>query len=146
ARSHREAAEALLGQLSFAEFRVQTGDDVSCLNLYKPGRPRLLGVPDTLIDRGGFQFASTEAQTPQEKANPWLLLRRKSDDGSVPVFGEQNTVMWMLHKNLGDTVEVRNGHGEPVQLRIVGLLHHSIFQSGLLMSEANFIRLYPGQS
>src|SRR5262249_34023571 len=50
------------------------------------------------------------------------------------------------HKNLGDTVEVRNGHGEPVQLRIVGLLHHSIFQSGLLMSEANFIRLYPGQS
>jgi ABC-type antimicrobial peptide transport system permease subunit len=33
-----------------------------------------------------------------------------------------------------------------VKLRIVGLLQHSVFQSGLLMSEENLVRLYPGDA
>src|SRR5205814_5157970 len=31
------------------------------------------------------------------------------------------------------------------KLRIVGLLQDSVFQSELLMSEANFLKLFPGQ-
>src|SRR5205085_1501675 len=54
--------------------RRRSGDDASCLNLYQAGKPRLLGVPKELIDRGGFRFAETEAVTPEEKANPWKLL------------------------------------------------------------------------
>ena len=41
---------------AFYPFRVLPGDDVSWLNLYRPGTPRVLGVPDDIIQRGGFQF------------------------------------------------------------------------------------------
>ncbi|HZT81041.1 MAG TPA: FtsX-like permease family protein, partial [Gemmataceae bacterium] len=85
----------------------------------------------------------TLAETPEEKANPWLLLDRAGD--AIPVLGEKNTVEWMLKNKLGGELEVPNGRGEPVKLRIVGLLQDSVFQSGLLMSEANFLKLYPGE-
>ncbi len=57
-------------------FRVQAGDDASCLNLYQPLRPRLLGVPAGFIDgqRGGFRFAATTARSESERSNPWTLL------------------------------------------------------------------------
>ena len=55
----------------FVPFRVRAGDDASCLNLYEPRRPRMLGVPAALIERGGFQFADTDAKTDGERATPW---------------------------------------------------------------------------
>jgi hypothetical protein len=36
--------------------RLRDGDDASCMNLFQAGRPRVLGVPRSLIDRGGFKF------------------------------------------------------------------------------------------
>ena len=59
--------------------------------------------------------------------------------------GEANSVMWILKSGLGKDVEITNERGEPVKLRIVGLLQDSVFQSELLMSEANFLKLYHGQ-
>src|SRR5262249_5555598 len=67
------------------------------------------------------------------------------DETSVPAFGEQNTVVWMLKKGLGQDIDVPTDQGEAQPLRIDGLLQDSVFQSGLLLSEANFLRLYPGQ-
>jgi ABC-type antimicrobial peptide transport system permease subunit len=136
-------AKALLDRVTFEPFRLKEGDDASCLNLYQPGRPRLLGAPASLIDRGGFRFAGTEAQTPEEKANPWLLLRADRWEGAVPVFGEENTVVWILKKGLGGALTVPDEQGRQVRLRIVGLLKDSVFQSGLMMSADNFQRLYP---
>src|SRR5262249_20912176 len=40
-----EHARATLREATFYAFRVRAGDDASCLNLYQPRRPRLLGVP-----------------------------------------------------------------------------------------------------
>ncbi len=139
------AARAALRDVHFVPFRLRAGDDVSCLNLYQPRRPRLLGVPPALIERGGFRFAATEAKTSEEKENPWLLLRGRRADGAVPVFGEANTVTWVLHKSLGAELTVPDDHGKPVRLRIVGLFEDSVFQSELLLSEANFLALYPRQ-
>jgi ABC-type lipoprotein release transport system permease subunit len=157
-----------LRDVRLVPFRVRVGDDASCLNLYQPRRPRLLGVPASLITRGGFHFAGTEAtsdaeknhtwlhlaeggfagglaRSDAEKNNPWLLLQSRRDDGAIPVFGEANTVTWMLHKGLGKELTVPDDRGNPVRLRIVGLLQDSVFQSELLMSEENFLRLYPRQ-
>jgi putative ABC transport system permease protein len=131
--------------LTFFPFRVRAGEDVSCLNLYQPRRPRLLGVPRTLVDRGGFQFAESEAHSAETRANPWLLLEETRDDGAIPVFGEANTVQWILHKGLGQELEVPDERGQPVRLRIVGLLQDSVFQSELLMSAASFLKLYARQ-
>jgi ABC-type antimicrobial peptide transport system permease subunit len=59
------------------------------------------------------------------------------------VIGDATTVQYILKSRLGGTVEVPNERGETVRLRIVALLADSIFQSQLLLSEANFLKLYP---
>src|SRR5207302_8459288 len=102
-------------------------------------------VPRARRERGGFRFAATEARARGEKENPWLLLRGRRAHGAVPVFGEANTVTWVLKQSLGAELTVPDDHGKPVRLRIVGLLEDSVFQSELIMAEANFLDLYPRQ-
>jgi putative ABC transport system permease protein len=136
---------ALLHDVRFFPFRLRAGDDASCLNLYQPLRPRLLGVPQTLIGRGGFRFKDGLWQTEAEKANPWLLLQKADAEGVVPVIADANSAKWILKVGLGETFDVANDKGETVKLRIVALLEESIFQSEVLMSEENFLKLYPRQ-
>ncbi|MCB1021788.1 MAG: ABC transporter permease, partial [Acidobacteria bacterium] len=124
-------------------FREKPGQDASCLNLYQPTEPTLLGTPRALIERGGFAFQGTLAETPEEEANPWLLLEKTFPDGAIPVFGDLNSVMWILHLGLGKTLDVEDASGEKRTLIIAGLLSRSIFQSELILSESNFLELYP---
>ena len=44
------------------ECRLQAGDDASCLNLYQPQRPQVLGVSAELIARGGFAWAAPKRE------------------------------------------------------------------------------------
>jgi ABC-type antimicrobial peptide transport system permease subunit len=142
ARAERRAKEsaALLEQAKVVAFRVQAGDDASCLNLYQPLRPRLLGVPVGFpSQRGGFRFAATTEGAPNEHINYWMLLSQEQKD-AIPAFGEKNTVEWMLKTSLGGEVRIPPDH----YLQIDGLLSDSVFQSSLLVSEPNFLRMYPG--
>jgi ABC-type lipoprotein release transport system permease subunit len=139
---------AALKDVKVYSLRLRAGDDTSCLNLYQPRRPRVLGVPRKLVERGGFEFQATEAKSAEDKQNSWLLLLEPAKEGVVPVFGEANTVTYMLHSSLGDdqTLKVPDEQGKETRLRVVGLLKDSVFQSELLMSEENFLKLYPAQS
>lgn len=131
---------SLFSRSTFVAFRVQAGEDASCLNLYQPLRPRLLGVPVGFIESqpDGFHFSATSAHTQSVQSNPWMLLLPQESD--VPAFGEKNTVEWMLKTGLGGKIMLPPNH----RLRIDGLLSDSIFQSSLLVSEPNFLRMYPG--
>jgi ABC-type antimicrobial peptide transport system permease subunit len=139
-------AAAKLGGVGVTPFRLRPGDDTSCLNLYAPEKPRILGATDAMIGRGGFRFAATLAENADERANPWLLLRRDFGPGVVPVFGDANTVQWILHSGLGKDLVITDEHGATVRLRFVGLLSGSIFQSELVMAESWFLKLFPSQS
>ncbi len=123
-------------------FRVLPGEDVSCLNLYRPRHPRVLGVPDAFIQRGGFTFD----RLLQETDEPWTLLTRRPGPDVIPAFGDANSVTWILHRKLGDEIPIRTDTGEVVRLRLVGLLKNSIFQSELLVSESNFTAHFPDRS
>jgi len=136
-------AEETLKRASIFSLRVRAGDDASCLNLYQAGKPRLLGMPKSLRDRGGFRFVATAAKSSDERANPWLLLERELPEGVVPVIAEENTVTWMLKIGLGDEFTASDDQGRPVRLRVVAMLKDSVFQSEVLMSEEAFVRLYP---
>jgi ABC-type antimicrobial peptide transport system permease subunit len=51
---------------------------------------------------------------------------------------------YVLHKKLGEDIII-DAAGRPVRLRLVAALADSIFQSELLMSEANFLKVFPEQ-
>lgn len=123
--------------------RLLPGDDTSCLNLYQPEQPRVLGVPHELVERGGFRFNSTV----EEVENPWTLLERDLDEpGVIPAFGDVNSTQWILKLPLGEDLEMEDENGETVRLRLVGTLKTSIFQSELLISEDNFKKHFSSQS
>jgi hypothetical protein len=130
AERRADEAEELLKQTKVFAFRARAGDDASCLNLYKPQQPRLLGVPDAFIEA---------AHKDAEPANPWLVLRQQGEP--PPALGEKNTVEWMLKGDVGSAIEVSPGKS----VRIAGLLQDSVFQSSLLVAEEQFLRLYPGE-
>jgi ABC-type antimicrobial peptide transport system permease subunit len=140
----QSADEPAFQGVSFYSLRATQGDDVSCLNLYQPHRPRLLGVPPQLIRRGGFAFSAAESKTPSERQNPWELLETETGF-EIPAFADATTAEWVLHVKLGDTLPFEDSRGRQHGLRLVGLLADSIFQGQLLVSEANFLKLYPDQ-
>jgi hypothetical protein len=144
----REGREALglsaLDRVTVEPFRVRPGDDASCLNLYEPTNPRILGARASFISESRFAFQGTIAASAAERANPWLLLNRDMKDEAVPVVADANSITYVLHKTLGDDILVQVG-GRPVRLHLVAALADSIFQGELLMSDANFLRLFPGQ-
>lgn len=146
----------LLAGTTTIALRVKSGDDASCLNLYRPRQPRVLGVPRQMIDRGGFVFAASAAEPLEERENPWLLLEKdltkdgRDTDGVplVPVILEKNTATYSLHLTggVGQTYEIADARGRTVRLKIVGLLGVSIFQGDLLISETAFLRHFPEES
>lgn len=135
----------LLDGMKAVSFRVRPGDDASCLNLYRTGLPTILGVPSAMVERGGFKFTATPGE------NPWTLLREKlpatklagKELPTYPVFGDANTLMYSLKKGIGDVVLGPSDEDPKYALKVAGMLDGSVFQGALLMSEANFLSLYP---
>jgi hypothetical protein len=126
-------------------FRLLAGDDASCLNLYAPTSPRILAPGRAFVAEGRFAFQSSLASDAADMANPWRLLDRVEADGAVPVIGDANSMAYVLHRGVGDDFVLNRG-GRSITLRFVAALRDSIFQSDLLMSESNFVRLFPEQS
>ena len=141
--------ERLFDGARVISLRARPGDDASCLNLYRPRRPRLLGVPEAMIRRGGFAWAAWR-DAPEARENPWNLLLLdlgRDADGAprVPVVLEKNTANYALHlwKGVGQTFDIDDGRGGVLRLVIVGLLDGSVFQGDLLVAESQLVRYFP---
>jgi ABC-type lipoprotein release transport system permease subunit len=138
---------AALERVAFTRFRLRPGEDASCLNLYQPRNPRILAPSDDFLRSGRFAFQSALAQSEEEKNNPWLLLEKEEADGAVPVIADANSLAYVLHLKPGELFVLDQGEGKnPIRMRVVAALSDSIFQSELLMSEKNFLRLFPEQA
>ncbi len=157
-REEMNLNDETLSDTNISRFRLRPGDDASCLNLYQPRNPRILAPADDFIDEARFSFQGSLAKTEAEKANPWLLLKQEIADTSpnppsplinppsiVPVIADANSLAYVLHLKIGDEMTINAGNGAPVRLRVVAALSDSVFQSELLMSESNFLRLFPDQ-
>jgi hypothetical protein len=129
-------------EVAITPLRLSPGDDASCLNLYAPKRPRVLGVSDEFIAQNRFTFQATIDREGTD--NPWRLLERDFGDGTVPVAADANSMTYVLHRSVGDELTLDLPNGE-VRLRFVAALRDSVFQSELLMTDVNFRRLFPDQ-
>lgn len=136
---------AALASVPILQLRSVPGDDTSCLNLYQPQRPRLLGVPAAMVQAGGFHFAASLADS-YDIENPWELLEVDLGPEIIPVIGDVNSMQWILKLALGNELILADERGESVRLRLVGTLRESVFQSEMLMSEEQLLRHFPSRS
>lgn len=140
-----EDESSRLDSVEVYPLRVLPGEDASCLNLYRPEKPAVLGVPAELVERGGFRFQDTLGLPPGED-NPWTLLGSSTEPGVVPAIADMNSAQWILHVGLGEDVVIEDDFGEPVRLRLVGVLSNSILRSALLISENDFLEHFPSRT
>lgn len=135
-----QSAEVLKAVRQVVPFRVNPGENASCLNIYQTSQPTILGVPPEMIERGGFKFADARV------ANPWTLLETTSgDEEAIPVLGDMNTLMYSLHVGPGAVLEIRDEDQRPVKVRVAGMFDGSVFQGVLLMSDRSFQKLFPSR-
>ncbi len=141
------AEKELVGQMESVAFRLKSGEDVSCMNLYQPQKPRILGVPLQAQNRGldRFRIDLWRSAGTVDQGKPWSALTAKLPDGAVPVMLDDHTAQWVLQKKLGDAIDLQDETGKSVSAVLVGMLKGSIFQSEVLMSEESFRKLYPSE-
>lgn len=134
------ADEETLKGTQIVPFFMSRGEDASCLNLAKPTIVQTLGVSSAMIDRGGFTVTTSRDST----GNPWPILAKPAGDGPIPVFGDADSVEWILHSGLGNDYPLPTPSGRQLTARFDGLIHGSIFASQILMGRDNFARTFPG--
>ena len=62
----------------------------------------------------------------------------------MPVVLDASTAIYSLHlKGIGSHLTIRDADNRPITLEVVGLLKNSVLQGNLLISEPNFLRLFP---
>ena len=138
-----ETGDPILAQAPITRFRLRPGDETSCLTLYRPTNPRIVAPEPRFLSQPRFSFASSMAATPEEIANPWLLLNRTFEDGAIAAIADQTTLMYVLHLGIGDDFTFTPEGSGPVRLRIVGALADSFLQSELIIGEPAFVRIFP---
>ena len=107
-------------------FRVLPGEDVSCLNLYKPDKPQILGAPD-----------------PIRAAEAWNNLADSEHSHTfIPAVGDKNSLRWILHHNPKDDFAIHDETGRQLRLRL-DTINNSLFQSQLIISESDFKNAFP---
>jgi len=129
-----------MNTVSILQLRVHDGDDASCLNLNRPQRPRLLGVPSQkLHSMQAFSFVGNN------RPNDWLALRQDIAPDIVPAIADLSVIKWVLNKSPGDELEFRDEQGRNFRLRLVSALDNSIFQGSLLIDEKVFQKRFPSE-
>ncbi len=128
--------------VKFVSMRSWAGQDISCLNITRPTQPTILAVPHALVERNAFTFARMLEKT----SNPWALLEKPIENDEVPVIADDETAQYILKLDLGGTMPLVDQAGHARKLKLVATLGGSIFQSEMLMGEANFLKLFPTQS
>ncbi|MBI4905329.1 MAG: ABC transporter permease [Acidobacteria bacterium] len=121
-------AEIFFQNVKLVPLRLRPGDDASCLNLYAPKNPRVLALPDPVL----FQMPLSK-----EKLAPrW---------GEIAAYVDANSLQYVLHKEVGDTIVLNPDSGKPIILRISATIHDSVFQSEIIIREADFLKAFPEQ-
>ena len=124
-----EKASELLSASEIFPFRVLPGEDVSCLNLYQPQKPQILGASDAMLDE-----------------YPWSQIRVvQPEGGKAAAIGDEKSLRWILHHNPDEDFLIQDEFGKPLSLKLV-TLENSLFQSQLIISESNFTKYFPSQS
>jgi ABC-type lipoprotein release transport system permease subunit len=132
--------EAVFTGVETISFLASPGEDISCLNVARPHHPRVLGVSDRMIARGGFPLSASGMERGE---NPWTALIPTDSEGALPAFGDVASVRWQLHSGPGQVYTLPDESGRPADLRFAGQFTGSLFQSEILVHESALGELFP---
>lgn len=135
-------AEGPLANSDVTGFRTVPGEDASCLNLYRPAIPTLIGATDGFIARNAFTFADAV----EDRDNAWELLHRDLGPGVAPMIADANSAQWILHVTLGGDLVTIDEHGSELRLRLVATLSTSVLQSVAVISDEALRAHFPTRS
>ena len=138
------ALEATLEGTRIVQLRSLPGEDVSCLNLYRPGRPRLLGAPPELVEAGRFPLRLPPAPGPAHGRQPLAAAGGGSRPRGRSRRGRRQFGPVDPAPGPGGGDRHRGRRGPDRAAALVALLQRSILQSELLISEAAFRAALPG--
>jgi hypothetical protein len=140
----REAYGLEKSDAKFLPMRHRPGEEASCLNLNRAQIPSILGLePKAAASLGSLPFEDVSQEHGADIHNPWAALDLNLGDEAIPAAIDVNSAKWALQKKLGDVIEVPDATGKTVKLRLVAFLRNTILQGHLLVSEQNFVKLYP---
>lgn len=114
---------------------------------------RLGGVTEAFIDQSRFTFAGSLDRTDEERANPWLLLRREPRDPSDPTAGPLAPIVPVvasvrtldaLKRDLGDDITI-DSLGRSVRLRVMASLEPGPLDGVFWMRETAFLEWLPAE-
>ncbi len=125
--------ETVLKDVRIESLLVADGDDASCRNQGKPGRPRVLAVATRLRERGGFG-ATKEA---------WDRLGADPGDGPAWTLADGDSALWVLKTGVGETLPFTAARNR--SLKLGGTLTPGLFAGDLLMGETAFRKAFPGE-
>ncbi len=119
--------------------RIQEGDEASCLNLNQVRNPRIAGVDAAVLEKES-RFRITESTG---RMKSWLLLDSPLKDNIIPAIADKGVLTWSLGLKTGDLLEIRAEGGQVYQLVFQAALAGSVFQGSVIISENNFLKLFP---
>jgi len=144
--------EAKLKDATIISFRVHDGQDASCLNLYKPTQPRILGVPPELANVAEFDwmgFPGKLVGNREINLKIWQGLETGGrGDGSKPeaieMVVDRNTAYYSLQLfKPGASLMISDEANRQVALTLRFMLLNSVLQGDVLIGQDDFMRLFP---
>ncbi|RMD85108.1 MAG: ABC transporter permease, partial [Lentisphaerae bacterium] len=126
------------------------GGEASCLNLNRVYHPRIFGIDtERLAAVQAFAFIRT-LKTTEKFRSPWELLKfpsprlnREAGSVEIPAAVDDEVLTWILHRGLGQVLEIPGPGRQKIRLRFVATLKPSIFQGGVIIDSRAFRFCFP---
>lgn len=132
-----------LTEVTTAQFSTYGSSGGTCSNLNSKLPPRLIGANGTFLQDNTFVFSSSMDHDPSDPEGAWSELDGVQADGSIPIVGDTNTIIWIYGKGVGDTIPITDENGQDRELLVVGILRSSMFGGSVFLSEENLDDLFP---
>lgn len=112
----------------FLQLPKHTEDEASCLNLNKVETPSVIGMAHE--DMKAFGIVDDQ----QQRAD------------IVPVFADEEALLWSMMKQVGDTLNYHASDGREVKAVIAGSYPTGIFHGNVVMPLSAFRQLWPEET
>lgn len=117
----------------------------TCSNINAVYPPRLLGLPDRILEDPSFTLKAVDDSVADGSDNRFDKLESRIG-GNIPIFVDENTLTWIYFGSIGTIFELEPNPGTLVKLQVVGILDPSVLTGTFVMKEKFLKEIYPSST